>query len=193
VVRHHEAVSSRFLVGLGAWLLGAVTATTGSMIAVNELAHGLLGPQTQQVGGATVSADLDAGAGSPSPSLAAVAGPSPGSTRAPKIRHSSSPAASASGVAAQDPAGTLLVSGDGSVMATCQSGGAYLLYWSPDQGFQADDVYRGPAAVATVTFRGPTASASVVMRVTCPAGTPVAHVYQPSADDRTGSDDGTGH
>ena len=43
-------MSSRFLVGLGAWLLGAVTATTGSMIAVNELAHGLLVPQTQQLG-----------------------------------------------------------------------------------------------------------------------------------------------
>ena len=52
-------VSSRFLVGVGAWLLGAVTATTGSMIAVNELAHGLLGPQTQQLGETTVSADLD--------------------------------------------------------------------------------------------------------------------------------------
>jgi hypothetical protein len=180
-------------VGLGAWLLGAVTATTGSMIAVNELAHGLLGPQTQQLGGATVSADLDAGASARSPSPVAVARPASAGTRAAKSRPSPSPAAAASRAAAQSPAGTLLESGDGSVMATCQSGGAYLLYWSPDQGFQADDVYRGPAAAASVTFRGPTASASVVMRVTCPAGMPVAHLYQPSADDSTGSDDGTGH
>ena len=101
-------VSSRFLVGLGAWLLGAVTATTGSMIAVNELAHGLLGPQTQQLG-TTVSADLDAGAGSMSPSTAAGGAPS-ASKPAVKIRHSASPSptAATSGTGAQSPAGTLL-------------------------------------------------------------------------------------
>jgi hypothetical protein len=184
-------VSSRFLVGLGAWLLGAVTATTGSMIAVNELAHGLLGPQTQQLGGATVSADLDTGAGSLSPSPAAGSGGTASASRAAaKASHSASgsPSAAASGAAAQSPAGSLLVSGDGSVMATCQSGGAYLLYWSPDQGFQAEDVYRGPASITSVTFRGPSPSSSIVMRVTCPAGTPVAHLYQPSADDGGGGD-----
>ena len=49
------------MVGLGAWLLGAVTATSGSMIAVNELAHGLLDAQAQaqQLGGKPVSADLE--------------------------------------------------------------------------------------------------------------------------------------
>jgi hypothetical protein len=60
-------------------------------------------------------------------------------------------------------------------MATCQSAGAYLVYWIPDQGFQAEDVYRGPAAIASVLFRGPTGS--VVMRVTCNGDTPIAHVY----------------
>ncbi len=185
-------VSSRFLVGLGAWVLGAVTATTGSMIAVNELAHGLLGTQTQQLGGATVSADLDPGASSVSPSPSASSGGAASAGQgARKPRHAASPArtAAGSGGPTSSTAGTLLESGDGSVMATCQSGGAYLLYWSPDQGFQADDVSRGPAAVTSVTFRGPTASASVVMRVSCPAGTPVAHLYQPSGDDHDGGDD----
>jgi hypothetical protein len=185
-------VSSRFLVGLGAWLLGAVTATTGSMIAVNELAHGLLDQQTQQtqqLGGATVSADLDTGLVSVSPAPAATsAGRRPASKPGP-ARRSASPSAATSAAAGQSPAGTLLVSGDGTVMAACQPGGAYLLYWSPDQGFEADDVFRGPAAITSVTFRGP--ASSVVMRVTCRSGTPVAHLYRPS-DDYGGGDDGSG-
>jgi hypothetical protein len=181
-------VSSRFLVGLGAWLLGAVTATTGSMIAVNELAHGLLDQQTQHLGGATVSADLDTGLASVSPAPAATsAGRKPGSKPAAPVRRSASAATSAA--AGQSPAGTLLVSGDGTVMAACQPDGAYLLYWSPDQGFEADDVFRGPAAITSVTFRGP--ASSVVMRVTCRSGTPVAHLYRPS-DDYGGGDDGSG-
>jgi len=176
-------VSSRFLVGVGAWLLGAVTATTGSMIAVNELAHGLLGPQTQQLGETTVSADLVGGARSLSPSPAASGfGKASASKPAAKVRHSprSSPSTTASGTASQSPAGTFLESDDGSVTATCQSAGAYLLYWSPNQGFQADNVHRGPAAVTSVTFRGP--AHSVVMRVSCSAGTPVAQLDQASDD-----------
>jgi hypothetical protein len=178
-----RSVTSRFVVGLGAWLLGAVTATTGSMIAVNELAHGLLGPQSQQLGETTVSADLDGPARgvSPSPTVGAV-GTASASTPAAKVKHSPrpSPSTAVGGTAAQSPAGTFLESNDGSATATCQSAGAYLLYWSPNQGFQADDVHRGPAAIASVTFRGP--ADSVVMRVSCSTGTPVAHVYPASSD-----------
>jgi hypothetical protein len=170
------------LIGLGAWLLGAVTATTGSMIAVSELANGLLGTQSQQLGGATANADLTVGSDSPSPAAALAASASASASHRPaRVRHSASPSPSA---AAQSPAGTLLESGDGSVMASCQSGAAYLLYWSPDQGFQAEDVTRGPAAITSVTFRGP--AGSVVVRVSCSAGTPVAHLYQPSGDDSGG-------
>jgi eukaryotic-like serine/threonine-protein kinase len=67
------------------------------------------------------------------------------------------------------------VSADGSVMATCQSAGAYLLYWSPDQGFVADNVNRGPANPASVVFRG--SGGGVVMQVTCSGGTPTATVH----------------
>ena len=183
-------VKSRLLVGVGAWLLGAVTATTGSMIAVNELAHGLLGQQTQQLASATISADLDAGPSGPSPAAARPGGTASASRPAAKVKLAAPSAAAPASAAGpgQSSSGTLLVSADGSVMAACQAAGAYLLYWSPDQGFQADDVSRGPAAITSVTFRGP--AGSVVMRVSCQAGTPVAHLYQPSADD--GSDDGSG-
>jgi hypothetical protein len=155
-------VSSRFLVGLGAWLLGTATATTGSMIVVNVLAQHLLDPQTLQLGATAISADHDSGANSADPSRAARSNPAASGPR------------------------TLLVSGDGSVMATCEAGSAYLLYWNPDQGFQADDVNRGPASAASVLFRGP--ANSVAMQVTCSGGAPVAHVYRPS----DGGDGGEG-
>ncbi len=178
------------MIGVSAWLVGAVTATAGSMIATSELAHGLLGQQTQQLGGATVSADLDSGSGIASTSPAVSSASSAAASQpAAKVRHARRPSAAASSTAGQNPAGTLLESGDGSVMAACQPGGAYLLYWSPDQGFQADDVFRGPAPVTSVTFRGP--AASIVMRVSCAAGVPVAHLYRASSDDGSGSDDST--
>lgn len=164
---------SRFLIGAGAWLLGALTATTGSMIAVGALAHGLLSPQTQLLAGAPSSADLDGG-GSDSPTPASSASIAQGQSPV-SGQPSSGPSAGAAGVAPQSVAPTLLTSADGSVLAACQSGGAYLVYWSPDQGYTADDVTRGPAPVASVTFSN--TAGGVVMRVSCPSGTPVARVF----------------
>ena len=169
-------MSSRFLLGLGAWLLGAGIATTGSMIAVHDLAHGLLVSQAQQLGAGTTGVGLTTGAAGPSPSPAA---PSTTASSSPPVkRHTVPPSASSD---SPTPAGTLLESGEGSAMADCVAGGAYLLYWSPDQGFSAEDVVRGPAGTASVTFRGP--GAGVIMRVSCAAGVPVAHLYQLSPDD----------
>jgi hypothetical protein len=173
-------MSRRFLVGVGAWLLGAGIATTGSTIAVHELAHGLLVSQAQQLGAVATSGALTAGSASPDPTVAPSA-----TTTAPR-RHLKRPMVSAS-AALDSPTltGTLLDSGDGSVIATCEAGGAYLLSWIPDQGFWAEDVGRGPAATAKVTFRGP--GGGVFVSVTCPAGSPVAHLRQLSGDD---GDDG---
>jgi hypothetical protein len=59
-------------------------------------------------------------------------------------------------------------------MATCQPGGAYLQYWIPAQGFSADDVIRGPAATARITFQQLTTE--LTMTVSCSSGRPVAQV-----------------
>jgi hypothetical protein len=175
------------MIGLGAWLLGALAATAGSMIAVGALANGLLSPQTQLLAGAPSGADLGAG-GSVGTSPAPSASVSPSQSRA-SGRPSPGPNAGAGGAAPQSVAPTLLTSADGSVLAACQSGGAYLIYWSPDQGFTADDVARGPAQVASVTFSN--TAGGVVMRVTCPSGTPVAHVVAitPEPEPSDGSSD----
>jgi len=60
-------------------------------------------------------------------------------------------------------------------MAKCLPGGAYLVYWSANVGYQVDGVVRGPAQVASVTFENTTTAET--MRVTCQGGTPVAHLW----------------
>ena len=160
-------VSSRYLAAAVAWVLGAAIATAGSIVAVNELAHGLLSQPAQQLVGTKVSERHTTArpSSSPVPSL------TPVPTRRAATRGPVTPAVTAAPPA---PAGTFLSSPDGSVVASCQPGGAYLQYWFPDPGFESDDVARGPAAVATVTFES--SGGGVVMRVSCPSGTPVAHL-----------------
>lgn len=59
-------------------------------------------------------------------------------------------------------------------MASCQSGLAYLQFWTPGQGYQADDVIRGPAALARVGFEH--LQSDFVIAVTCNGSRPVASV-----------------
>jgi hypothetical protein len=82
----------------------------------------------------------------------------------------------------------VLTSSDGSAAAVCQPGGAYLVYWSPEPGFEIDDVVRGPAAVASVVFRND--SGGIVLRVSCRDGVPVKSLSAAPPDDSGG---GTGH
>jgi hypothetical protein len=173
-------VRSRVLIGASAWLLGAVTATAGSMLAVNQLAHGLFNQPAQLLGTSAI-ADIDHDSGG----LSAATGPtripavSPSSRRPTRPRRttpapSQSTSTPAPSQSTSSSGGTLLTSPDGSVMAECLPAGAHLLYWYPDQGFQVDDVNRGPAPVARVTFQG--FGGEVVMYVSCRAGTPVARL-----------------
>jgi hypothetical protein len=167
---------SRLLIGASGWLLGAVAATCGSMLAVSNLAHGLLGPSSQQLSVADVRSDLaSAHRAAATPTASAVQ-----SRPRPAVR----PSRSAADAPSPAPDGTLLVSKAGSVMASCQSGLAYLQYWSPAQGYQADDVIRGPAARARLEFEG--VASTVVMTVSCAGGVPTDQVS-------TGGDDGGHH
>jgi hypothetical protein len=131
------------------------------MIAVNELAHGVLNQPNEQLLEATSVPRPDTG-DSPSPAASTSASPAPVDAAAP-VSSTAPPAP-----------GTPLTSADGTVTASCQPGGAYLQYWSPNQGFEADDVARGPAAVASITFEG--SAGGVVMHVSCNSGVPVAQV-----------------
>jgi len=184
------------MAGVGAWLLGVGTATAGSLLAVSLLGQGIAASPGQQLTAGAVNQALareahDASeaatrtapppvptpsatrpaATSPAASQAAPAPPAPSATAA-------APAAAPAVPAASPSAGTILTSLGGSVLAECRSAGAYLVSWSPVQGYQADDVTRGPAATARVVFES--GANTVTVTVTCPhgaTGAPVASSY----------------
>lgn len=186
-----RTVRSRVLLGVGAWLLGTVSATVGSLYAVGQLGNSLLAESTKQMSVSMVNSDL-----AHEHSHRAVPLPTP--TRKPQLHDhhrarrpghvaptptpdptsspTSSPVSSPSPSPAPSSAGVLLTSPGGSAEATCTSNGAYLSYWSPQPGFEVDNVVRGPAAVASVAFESTTSG--VTLQVTCQGGVPVKKVLR---------------
>jgi hypothetical protein len=175
----------RILAGVGAWLLGAGTATAGSLLAVSLLGQGIAASPGQQLTAAAVSRALaresrDPGqGGTPVPPPPARTSPTARpvvtrTTASPHVRVSPEPSTAtaappAAGVPGpQAAAGTVLTSPGGTVLAECRSAGTYLVSWSPTQSYEASDVTRGPVAVARVVFESP--AKSVAMTVTCPGG-----------------------
>ena len=163
------------MLGVSAWLLGALSATAGSLYAVDQLGQGLLEQHAGQISMAMVNAELaqenvsQAPAPSPSPSPSAA----PRHSRTPDKRTASAPIhRPARHVPAN--AGKLLNSAGGTAAATCQNGLAHLQYWSPQQGFAVHHVQAGPTSVAEVTFTD--SSGGVVLHVTCSSGVPAGHV-----------------
>ena len=63
----------------------------------------------------------------------------------------------------------------GDVVAQCQGVLAYLVSWSPAQGFQTGPVQRGPARYATVVFVDAGPQVPWTIHVSCNNGTPVAN------------------
>ncbi|HEX5188635.1 MAG TPA: hypothetical protein VFW16_03780 [Streptosporangiaceae bacterium] len=169
---------SRILLGIGAWVLGAASATAGSLYAVDQLGQSLLAQHTKQISVAMVNAELavenaDRATQGASPPSSPSTSQSPATARA---RHR--PAAVLPGKARRvvhRPSSKLLTSQGGTAAASCDNGLARLLYWSPAQGFEAGDVNKGPGRVASVSFTD--SSGGVVMRIACTsAGVPFAHV-----------------
>ena len=199
----------RVVAGVGAWLIGVGAATAGSLLAVSLLGQGIATNTSQQLTAAAVQNALAAEAGdthganpatsaspSPAPStarphqpqIAQILAPQTEATpsaRASKSRAASSPSAQATATAAPSP--TVLSSQGGTVVADCRPGGAYLVSWSPNPGYESGTVIRGPTTMAQVTFNS-TAN-SVTMMVSCSAGLPTA-ISTVSGSGGSGGDDG---
>ncbi len=168
-------VHTRVLLAAGAWLLGVVAATGGSLAAVSLIGQSLAAPPTQQLTVSAVNHALASGGQDPER-------PAAQPSRGARHRHAAgTPSASASASAPATSAGTLLSSPGGSVLAGCAESGAYLISWSPQQGYAADSVVRGPAATARVVFLA--GSAGVRLTVTCAGQVPTAMVSQVQGDD----------
>jgi hypothetical protein len=176
-------VRSRILIGAGAWLLGAAMATAGSMYAVDQLGQGLIDQHSKQVTVAMVNAELALERSARTPSAGHTDSPGQKGSQAPQSpqahqtrragSHAPTPPPTPTPSPAAD-ASELLISAAGTAVANCEPAGAYLVSWSPQQGFEAFHVLRGPARQAVVTFADP--SGGVRMRVTCSGDIPVAHM-----------------
>jgi hypothetical protein len=200
-------VHMRVVAGVSAWLLGVGAATAGSLLAVSLLGQGIATSTSQQLTAAAVNNALAAEASDPHETDPATSSPSPApsaarsrqaqtsqiltpetedtpSARASRSRAASSPSAQATASAAPSP--TVLSSQGGTAVADCRTGGAYLVSWSPNPGYESGTVIRGPAATARVTFNS-TAN-SVTMMVSCSTGVPTATSTVGSSG--TGGDDG---
>jgi serine/threonine-protein kinase len=167
-------VSVGFLVGVGAWLLGAAAATGGSLLAVSALGQGLAPAPSQQlteiaVSRALASEAVEATPPPPSPQPVVSTSATPLVPHVKKHSAAKKPSVPPSSPA-PPPTDTVLISIGGTVMADCQAAGAYVASWSPAQGYEAAPVIRGPAATAKVRF---TSSRKLVtMTISCSGGTP---------------------
>ena len=179
-------MNRRILFGLAAWLLGAATATAGSLLAVSLLGQGITGVSgpllTRDAVNRALASESPESPGTFAPAVPSADRPSaspsekPGATTATATPSPTdaptAPSPSASSADDPAPVGTLLTSRGGDVVASCLAAGAYLDSWSPSQGYHVDDVSRGPAGTARVTFESDGGSVSVV--VSCSAGVPSA-------------------
>lgn len=172
------------IVAAGAWLAGAAAATGGSLLAVSALGQGIAAAPSRPLSVTAVNQALAREATrQPSPDASGGPGNSsgpagkarsvPGRAVPPPRRITAHPTRHPTPHATRPaPDGTVLSSQGGTVVAGCGAAGAYLISWSPQQGFAADDVLRGPAATARVTFSD--SRVAVTMTVSCAGGKPKA-------------------
>jgi hypothetical protein len=177
-------VPRRVLLGVVAWLLGAVVATGGSLFAVSALGQIMSPAAGDQLSMAAVNQALASEAAEQPAGLHPL-----GARRLPRAQRTQ-----ASRPHRQPPPpgpadGTVLTSAGGTVIAGCAGRRVYLISWSPQQGFQASGATPRPAATARVTFTGPQQTVTVV--ASCRRGVPVAaSSVTPILTSPPGGDDG---
>jgi hypothetical protein len=151
------------LLAVSAWTVGAAAAVGVGLLALSLVGSTFLNGPTDPL----------AQAGTPLPTT------QPSGTTSDPAVIGPMPTAESSTVTASGPAGGTerqLSSAGGSVLARCTADGAYLVLWSPAQGYHAGDVIRGPAATARVEFESLTSEIKVV--VICVGGVPQANVSE---------------
>lgn len=171
---------TRILIAVCAWSLGAAAATGGAYLAVSILGEGFTSAPSQQLTVAMVKRALASEAAETSAPAATTPAPVPsvklGGTATPITRrHAPATPTPAASPSPRSPGGTVLSSQGGTIVAGCESAGAYLESWSPQQGFEARNVVRGPAATAQVAFKS--SQSTVTMVVSCSAGVPSATTH----------------
>jgi hypothetical protein len=165
----------RVSTGAAAWTLGAVASVAVSMLALTVIG-GVGGnvqppaPMPPLDGGLAGAATTDLA----SPSAGVTATPSPSASESAPPASPTPPAPSTGPAAASPTPGPprQFTTYAGVVTAECVGQLAYLVSWSPAPGYRVDDVWRGPAAVARVTFVMSSTRREAAVGVGCVSGVP---------------------
>ncbi len=165
----------RVSTGAAAWTVGAVTSVVVSMLALTVIG-GVGGnvqppaPMPALDGGLANAATADQV--SPSPGGTATLSPSDLAGAHPQ---SPTPPAASGGPATASPTPgppRQFTNPAGVVTAECIGQLAYLVSWSPAPGYRVEDVRRGPAAQAGVTFLMSSTGQETALGVRCVNGVP---------------------
>ncbi|MGE5827938.1 MAG: hypothetical protein ACM30G_06170 [Micromonosporaceae bacterium] len=148
------------LTSLLAWAAGATAAVAVGLLALSLIRSGLTDDAFQPITPEAV------GQTEPGPSVAASASTGPVTTPTAGRAASAERRATTAG---------------GTVVARCQGGLAYLVYWTPEPDFKADHVTRGPAAQVRVTFEAP--GREITVTFVCVGGVPEPTVRHDWGDD----------
>jgi hypothetical protein len=171
----------RLVASVLAWIVGAVAAVGVGILALSLIGEGFTARTVQPLTPDVVAREASA---APVDSAPAPATPSstPGDDDPPGR---ATPLASAS--SQRSTADKLLWSAGGSVIARCTGTQVYLVSWSPEPGYRARDVARGPAPEGSVQFDGDDTAGEIEVWVSvrCVRGTPVATVTQRIDDDHS--------
>jgi hypothetical protein len=136
----------RGLFVVGGWLLAAGIAAAVGVLAVSLLSSSFAGTHVRLLDQQTVARELaEATSSGRSP---ASARPSPPVAPSPSATPSSRPGRSP----ASHPVSRSFASPGGTVVSRCTATDAYLVSWTPGQGFETDEHVRGPAKTAYVSF-----------------------------------------
>ncbi|MEV4512129.1 hypothetical protein AB0K00_24560 [Dactylosporangium sp. NPDC049525] len=146
-------VARRWVLAGGAWLLTVAAATAVATGAVGSMREGIFGTADAPYTEADVDALL----------AASSAGPT---TAPPTPTPAASPASSPGGGGVV----RALTTAGGTIVAACEAGLVTLRTWTPNSGFEAEHVQRGPAPVASLRFKARSGGGDVRAQVTC-AGT----------------------
>jgi hypothetical protein len=153
----------RVLAAITGWLLAAALAVVAGLLAVSLLGTGITSGQTHSLSHAAITQALARAPNHPSTA------PTPSTSSSPPAP----PSRSSSRATGHKQDTRALGSPGGSIIARCSGKTAYLVSWSPRQGFETDDHIRGPARTTFIKFDAE--DFDTYTTVSCRNGIPVAH------------------
>lgn len=151
----------RILAALAGWILTAAAAVAAGLLAVSILGTTITDSRVQPLSHHDVAQALAHTPHQPPTT------PTPSTSRTPPP---STPPRTSTGT---EQVTRALGTPGGSIIARCTGTTAYLVSWSPRQGFDTDDQIRGPAPTTYLKFDGD--DLDVYTTISCRNGTPVAH------------------